>query len=122
MTNICAESALEHVEFANGKLIELNKEVGGMGDEVLKTQIRQTVEEHFKKERKYKDRGIKVLSLSFIDRVANYRWYDDEGNPSKGKLAEWFEEAYQRVSQKPIYAGLLPYSVEQLHDGYFFSG
>ena len=119
VTNICAEPGLEHVEFANGKLIELNREEGGMGDEVLKTQIRQTVEEHFKKERKFKDKGIKVLSLFFIDKVANYRWYDDEGNPRQGKLAEWFEEAYQKVSRKSIYAGLLPYSVEQLHDGYF---
>jgi type III restriction enzyme len=119
VTNICAEAGLEHVEFANGKLIELNKEEGGMGEEVLKTQIRQTVEEHFKKERKFKDKGIKVLSLFFIDKVANYRWYDDEGNPRQGKLAEWFEEAYQKISQKSIYAGLLTYSVEQLHDGYF---
>lgn len=119
VTNICAEPGLEHVEFANGKLIELNKEEGGMGDEVLKAQIRQTVEEHFKKERKFKDKGIKVLSLFFIDKVANYRWYDEEGNPRQGKLAEWFEQAYQKVSQKTIYAGLLPYTVEQLHDGYF---
>lgn len=119
VTNICAESGLEHVEFANGKLIELHKEEGGMGDEVLKAQIHQTVEEHFKKEHKYKDRGIKVLSLFFVDRVASYRWYDDEGNPRRGKLAGWFEEACRKVSQKRIYAGLLPYSVEQLHGGYF---
>ena len=54
-----------------------------MGDEVLKMQIRQTIEEHFKKERKYKDKGIKVLSLFFIDKVANYRWYDNDVNPRK---------------------------------------
>ena len=119
VTNICAEEGLEHVEFANGKVLELHAEVGGMGDEVLKTQIRQTIEEHFKKERKFRDKGIKVLSLFFIDKVANYRWYDDEGNPRKGKLARWFEEAYQEISQKPFYQGLIPYPAEEVHDGYF---
>lgn len=119
VTNICAEEGLEHVEFANGKLLELQAEVGGIGDEVLKVQIRQTVEEHFKKERKYKDKGIKVLSLFFVDKVANYRWYDDEGNSRKGKLAQWFEEAYRKISQKSFYQGLIPYPAEEVHDGYF---
>ncbi|MDL1960014.1 MAG: hypothetical protein LWW99_11790 [Deltaproteobacteria bacterium] len=64
-----------------------------MGDEVLKMQIRQTIEEHFKKERKYKDKGIKVLSLFFIDKVANYRWYDDEERWPRlfGQLAAQFK-------------------------------
>ncbi|MEW5803203.1 MAG: DEAD/DEAH box helicase family protein [bacterium] len=119
VTNICAESGLEHVEFANGKVLELNQEEGGMGDEVLKTQIRLAIEEHFKKEKRFKDKGIKVLSLFFIDKVANYRWYDDEGNPQKGKLAVWFEEAFAEISQKPLYAGLIPFGVDDLHNGYF---
>ncbi len=119
VTNICAEAGLEHVEFANGKMLELNQEEGGMGDEVLKAQIRQAVEEHFKKERRFKDKGIKVLSLFFVDKVSNYRWYDDEGNPRKGKLAQWFEEAFAEVSGKPLYKGLLSFNVDALHDGYF---
>ena len=119
VTNICAEADLEHVEFANGKILELHQEEGGMSDEVFKAQLRQTVEEHFKKEKKYKDKGIKVLSLFFIDKVANYRWYDDEGNPQKGKIAEWFEEVFTEVSQKTLYSGLLPFSLDVLHDGYF---
>ncbi len=119
VTNICAERGLEHVEFANGKALELRQEEGGMGDEILKRQIRQTVEEHLKKEKKFKAQGVKVLSLFFIDQVANYRWYDDEGNPQKGKLAQWFEEVFQELSKKPIYKDLLPFSVDELHDGYF---
>jgi len=119
VTNICAESGLEHVEFANGKTLEPKQEIGGMGDEILRTQIKQAVEEHFKKEKRYKDRGIKVLSLFFIDKVANYRSYDDEGNPQKGKLANWFEESFAELSQKPLFKGLIPFEVEDLHDGYF---
>jgi len=119
VTNICAEPGLEHVEFANGKTLEPKQEIGGMGDEILRTQIKQAVEEHFKKEKKCKDKGIKVLSLFFIDRVANYRSYDDEGNPQKGKLATWFEESFAELSQKPLFKGLIPFNVEDLHDGYF---
>ncbi len=119
VTNICAEAGLEHVEFANGKTMLVKQEEGGMGDEVLRMQIKQAVEEHLKKEKKYKDKGIKVLSLFFIDKVANYRWYDDEGNPQKGKLAKWFEEEYTELSKKPFYSGLIPFDVEELHDGYF---
>lgn len=119
VTNICAERGLEHVEFANGKVLALGQEVGGMGDELLKAQIHQAVEEHFKKELRFKGKGIKVLTLFFIDKVANYRWYDEEGNPHKGKLAKWFEEAFDEVSQRPIYKGLLPFSADELHDGYF---
>lgn len=119
VTNICAEQGLEHVEFANGKLLELHQEEGGMGDEVLKEQISQTVEEHFKKERRFKDKGIKVLSLFFIDKVAHYRQFDDEGNPRPGKIATWFEEAYREISDKLLFKGLLPYSASEVHDGYF---
>jgi len=119
VSNISAEPGVEHVEFTNGKLLELHQEEGGMGEEVLKAQIRQAVEAHFIKEKRFKDKGIKVLSLFFIDRVANYRWYDEDGNPRKGKLAEWFEEAFQEYSQKPIFQGLLTYPLEELHNGYF---
>ncbi len=119
VSNISAEPGLEHVEFANGKVLEVKQEEGGMGDEILKKQVYQSVEEHFKKEKKYQDKGIKVLSLFFIDRVANYRWYDEEGNPQKGKIAEWFEEAYREISEKTLYKGLLSFSVDEVHDGYF---
>jgi len=119
VTNICAEPGLEHVEFANGKMLELLQEEGGMGDEILREQIRQTVEEHFKKEKRFKERGIKVLSLFFIDKVVNYRFYDEEGAPRPGKIASWFEEAYRDISEKPIFRGLLPYPVSDVHDGYF---
>jgi len=107
------------VEFENGLRLSLTETLGPNRPEVFRAQIRQTIEQHIAMQERLRKRGIKVLSLFFIDKVANYRWYDDEGHPRQGKLAEWFEEAYQKVSQKSIYAGLLPYSVEQLHDGYF---
>ncbi|MBK8983386.1 MAG: hypothetical protein IPM38_13960 [Ignavibacteria bacterium] len=85
----------------------------------MKYQIKKTIEEHLKKERIYRTHGIKVLSLFFIDRVANYRSYDERGNPVKGKFAEWFEELYEQEILKPSYKDLLPFDTEDLHNGYF---
>lgn len=119
VTNINAEPGNEYVEFQNGIVIEIFHESGGMGDERIKSQIEQTVEAHFAKEKKLKSKGIKVLSLFFIDHVKSYRSYDEEGNPQKGKIAGWFEEAYTFISNKPMYKGLIPHSAEEVHDGYF---
>ena len=119
VNNICAEEGLEHVAFTNGKTLRMNEEEGGTHEEELKAQIRHTVEEHFKKELRFKDKGIKVLSLFFVDKVANYRYYDDDGQRHKGKLAQWFEEAYKGFVSADTYKGLLPYSVDDVHDGYF---
>ena len=92
---------------------------GGLSDEIMKVQIRKTVEEHFLKEREFKSKGIKVLSLFFIDRVANYRDYDSDGIPVKGKLAKWFEEIYKEISFKSAFKGLIPFDVDEVHNGYF---
>lgn len=107
------------IELSNGETIFAGQARGGLTDEVMKVQVRKTIEEHFIKERKYKDKDIKVLSLFFIDRVANYRSYDANGNPIKGKFAKWFEEIYKEISGKSAYKGLLPYHVQDVHNGYF---
>jgi type III restriction enzyme len=119
VTNINAEPDNEYVEFQNGIIIERFQESGGMADERIKSQIEQTVESHFAKEKKLKGKGIKVLSLFFIDHVKSYRSYDDDGNPCKEKIAQWFEEAYTAIGSKSLYAGLIPYRAEEVHDGYF---
>ena len=119
IANISAEPGLEHIEFNNGRMIRLGQEEGGMSEEVMKAQIRETIERHLQKEIKMKDKGVKVLSLIFIDRVSNYRTYADDGTPQKGRIALWFEEAFAELTAKPLYKGVLPYPVESLHNGYF---
>jgi type III restriction enzyme len=119
ITNISAEPGLERIEFNNGRMIRLGEEEGGMGEEVMKAQIRETIERHLQKEIRMKDKGVKVLSLFFIDRVANYRSYGTDGRPQKGRIAQWFEEAFADLTAKSIYKGVIPYPVESLHNGYF---
>ena len=109
----------EQIELTNGTVLKKGETQGGMNDEVMRFMISKTVEEHLKKEKNYKDKGIKVLSLFFIDKVKNYREYDSGGIPIKGKFAQWFEDIYQKEISKPIFKGLIQFPVEDLHNGYF---
>ena len=107
------------ITLTNGLTLSVGETQGGMNDEVMKFMLCRTVEEHFKKEKFYKGKGIKILSLFFIDRVKNYREYDANGNPAKGKFAGWFEEIYRQEAAKPVYGGMLPYEAHDVHNGYF---
>ncbi len=107
------------IELSNGETVFTGDTFGGLSDEIMKVQVRKTIEEHFLKERKLKSKGIKILSLFFIDRVSNYRDYDSDGVPIKGKFAKWFEETYKDVSSKSAYKGLIPFEAEEVHNGYF---
>ncbi|OGU53199.1 MAG: DEAD/DEAH box helicase, partial [Ignavibacteria bacterium GWC2_35_8] len=109
----------EQIELNNGIVLKKGETQGGMNDEVMRFMISKTVEEHLKKEKSYKEKGIKVLSLFFIDKVKNYREYDSNGSPIKGKFAQWFEEIYQKEISKPVYKGLISYLVDDIHNGYF---
>jgi type III restriction enzyme len=117
--NIDCTPGSEYIEFNQGRFLKLGQEVGGLGDDIMKAQVYETVEQHLKKERALKGRGIKVLSLFFIDRVANYRIYNEDGTTSLGKIGQWFEEAYKELTAKPIYKGLIPFGVADVHNGYF---
>ena len=105
------------VTLSNGRQLSVGATLGGLNDEIMRMQIRETVSEHFSKEKQLK--GIKVVSLFFIDRVANYRAYDEAGNPVKGKLARYFEDAFHEFSTKREYKNLIPFAAEAVHNGYF---
>ena len=109
----------EGVEFSNTDCVALGKAIGSVDENILKeAQIRRTIQAHLDKELRYTEKGIKVLSLFFIDEVKKYRTADGE----KGIYAEMFERCYEELINKPKYALLksqFPASVEKVHDGYF---
>lgn len=107
------------ITISNGNILYKGDSQGGLTEEVMKFQIRKTVEEHLKKEKQLNKLGIKVLSLFFIDKVANYRQYDASGNPVPGKFALWFEEIYQEFMAKPAFRELDKFPVKEVHNGYF---
>ena len=109
----------QQIELTNGIVLGVGEAQGGMNDEVMRFMIQKTVEEHLKKEKEYRAKGIKVLTLFFIDKVKNYREYDESGNAIPGKFAKWFEEIFKEEINKPKNKGLIPYSVAEVHNGYF---
>lgn len=96
-------------------------DVGGMF--VQRELIRRTIREHLDKKMRLRLQGIKVLTLFFIDEVARYRRYDEDGNAAKGEYAEIFEEEYRRAAKLPeyntLFEGVGPTPTKEVHDGYF---
>ncbi|MCB5279611.1 MAG: DEAD/DEAH box helicase family protein [Candidatus Cloacimonetes bacterium] len=111
----------EYIQFSPiDKIVELNNCIGDIDNRIIKEKmISKTIEEHLEKELRYNPQGIKVLSLFFIDRVANYR-----DNEKKGPYAEMFERCYVRLITKPKYKSILNgqdplMQAQDAHDGYF---
>lgn len=91
---------------------------------VQRQMIRRTIREHLDKEKALRPKGIKVLSLFFIDAVERYRRYDAGGNAVKGEYARIFEEEYRHAAKLPAYQSLfsevdLSHAAEEVHNGYF---
>ena len=117
----------ETVTFVNGTIIKKEKTYGDVSEnDIRRIQIRETIKSHFEKERKLFYKGIKVLSLFFIDEVAKYRLYDEEGNQQLGIYGKIFEEEYTKVLNE--YLGIfndeyMEYlrniSPQKTHNGYF---
>lgn len=121
VTEISAEPGKEHISFNGGRSLQLGEESGGFSGDIRRAQIRETIKRHLDKELSLKDRGIKVLSLFFIDRVANYRTYDEEGKEIPGKYHLMFSEEYAALVSDPKYSDLdtAKISIDATHNGYF---
>jgi len=109
----------QQIEFSSGRILRIGQAQGELTGEVMRFQIERTVANHFARLKKLKPLGIKVLSLFFIDRVANYRTFDEEGNYTHGKFGDWFENAFNKYADMDKYKNLIPYAVAKVHNGYF---
>ena len=118
----------DSVQFANGIKIYAGEVVGSVNENQLRRiQIRETILSHVERERKLFYKGIKVLSLFFIDEVAHYRKYDESGNAEKGGFAKIFEEEYNDIinhfqpefGEEEYLKYLEAIKAEDTHAGYF---
>ena len=116
------------VEFLNGIKIFAGDVIGTVSEEQLRRiQIRETILSHIERERQLFHKGIKVLSLFFIDEVAKYKQYDEAGNPYNGIYADMFEEEYNDVvgnlqlefGDEDYVKYLDAISAHETHAGYF---
>ena len=90
----------QFVRFENGLEVRTGVAHGVAKDQIFEAQISYTIKQHLHKQERLRARGIKVLSLFFIDRVANYR--ADDG--SEGKIAEMFKRAFDKIKMEPKFA------------------
>ncbi|XZF14952.1 type III restriction-modification system endonuclease [Chitinophagaceae bacterium MMS25-I14] len=82
----------------NGLELFAGEATGDMDEKTFRRiQIRETILSHLTKEKQLFDKGIKVLSLFFIDSVEKYRVYDAAGNEQPGEYARMFEEEYNNL-------------------------
>ena len=118
----------DSLEFLNGIKIYAGDVIGKVSEEQLRRlQIRETIVSHIERERQLFRKGIKVLSLFFIDEVEHYKRYDAAGQPFNGIFADMFEEEYRDITgnlQLAIgdeeyirYLDAIP--AEKTHAGYF---
>ncbi|MFA7056443.1 MAG: DEAD/DEAH box helicase family protein [Candidatus Cloacimonadales bacterium] len=127
INDIYCEPGNEYIDFTSkAGTLYLGATIGGVDDLLIKRkQIIATIEKHLDKELILNPQGIKVLSLFFIDRVANYRFYDKARNPQKGEYAKIFTEEYKRIASRPKYNTLfasvrdIEEDAEVVHNGYF---
>ncbi|WP_111745660.1 type III restriction-modification system endonuclease [Salinisphaera orenii] len=124
--DIYCQPGNEYISFTSKpEIVRLGEAIGQVDDDEYKRlQIRKTIEEHLNKELQLTPQGIKVLSLFFIDKVANYREYDQDGQPQPGKYARMFEDEYIRAARKPKYQSLfgevdVATAATDVQDGYF---
>ncbi|VEJ09983.1 type III restriction-modification system restriction subunit [Actinobacillus delphinicola] len=117
------------VHFVNGKTIYVGQAQGQLDEKALRTiQIRETIKAHIAKEKDLFKKGIKVLSLFFIDEVAKYRQYDENGSAVDGEYAKIFIEQYKQILDEESdlniedddYKNYLKsIDVNRTHEGYF---
>lgn len=118
----------DSVEFVNGIKIYAGDVIGKVSKEQLRRiQIRETILSHIERERQLFHKGIKVLSLFFIDEVEHYRKYDSAGQQQNGIFAHMFEEEYEdiinnlqiRIGEEDYLKYLNSIKVSDTHAGYF---
>lgn len=115
------------VSFTNGVVINVGEVVGDVSEkDMRRVQIRETIRSHFEKEKELYSKGIKCLSLFFIDEVAKYRKYDEDGNEINSEYGEIFEQEYISILNEYLTLFNTPYEqylrgidVHQTHAGYF---
>lgn len=116
------------IEFTNGIKLFAGDVIGAVSeDQIRRIQIRETILSHIQRERQLFYKGIKVLSLFFIDEVAKYKQYNDAGQSFNGEYADVFEEEYNQIvgnMQRELGDGdyikyLNTITAEETHAGYF---
>lgn len=103
-------------------VISVGETIGGSNDSIYREMIRETIREHLRKEVVMREKGIKVLSLFFVDKVASFLGEGSSNESANGDFAKWFDELFEEeTSKKPEWKKLLPEPPSQYRSAYFAS-
>lgn len=122
-----SDITVDGLHFTNGKVLTQGTIIGNLDEATIRRiQIRETIKSHFEKEEELFKKGIKTLSLFFIDDVSKYRVYDENGEKKLGEYGKIFEEEYISILNEHIsifdsayQAYLRRDDVSKIHNGYF---
>ena len=118
--NLGANGELSSAELNLHGLVHEGETIGSATGAIYKEMIRETIREHFRKEAQLRDRGIKVLSLFFVDKVASYLGDGVNNDDADGELAKWFDEVFVEERAKSArWQELLPQDPQELRRAYF---
>lgn len=110
----------ERIELSNYGYLSVGDEIGSNQDAVFREMIRETIREHIRKELQVHARGIKVLSLFFIDKVASYLGDGVNNLDANGDFATWFDELYtEELDRQPEARDIMPVTALEARSGYF---
>lgn len=128
VARIDGRESANFIEFLNGIRIYAGDVIGKVSEEQLRRiQIRETIKAHIEREQELFDKGIKVLSLFFIDEVAKYKQYNSAGEAENGIYGQIFEEEYRNIvgnlqtslEDEAYQEYLSAIAPEKTHAGYF---
>lgn len=112
----------ESAEIFPRGVILTGETIGGSNDSIYREMIRETIREHFRKEVQLREKGIKVLSLFFVDKVASFLGEGSSNASANGDFARWFDELFdEEKNNKPEWKSLLPEEASQYRSAYFAS-
>jgi type III restriction enzyme len=112
----------ESAEIFPRGVIVAGEAIGGSNDSIYREMIRETIREHFRKEVQLREKGIKVLSLFFVDKVASFLGEGSSNESANGDFAKWFDELFdEEKNKKPEWKSLLPEVASQYRSAYFAS-
>lgn len=119
--SIAAFGAAASIELTpNGNLLHEGESLGGATGAIYKEMIRETVREHLRKEAMLRPKGIKVLSLFFVDKVASFLGDGVNNEDANGEFTKWFDEVFREErSKSDVYQKLLPQDPGELRRAYF---
>jgi len=113
-------SGLPYVELTNHPILNLGEEIGGNSHAIYREMIRETIREHLRKETQLRPRGVKVLTLFFIDKVSNFLGDGVNNTDANGQYVQWFDELLQEERERfPEWKELHPHDPQEYRSAYF---